>query len=126
MGVREDIAAHAAGAYPEECVGALLGDELGVREVVPLQNVARDRRRAFEVSARELLAVERRAEATGGRVWGFYHSHPDAAAEPSAADLAFASEGRWVVIVRVDDGRAGPPCAYALTAGVLQKVPDTF
>jgi proteasome lid subunit RPN8/RPN11 len=122
MGAPGDIAAHAARTYPEECVGALLGDALAVLEVVPLRNLAGDRRRAFEVSAGELLALERRAEATGLRVWGFYHSHPDAAAVPSAEDLAFASEGRWVVIVRVDGGLAGAPCVYALDAGVLRQV----
>ena len=97
--------AHAERAWPEECVGALLSDGA---TVVPLQNVASDRRSSFRVSARESIRLEQAAEAKGLSVLGFYHSHPDGPAVPSAADVESAA-GRWMFIIQVSGGVAGMP-----------------
>ena len=101
--------AHAERAWPEECVGAVLSDGA---TVLPLQNIAVDRRTSFLVSARESIALEREASAKGLSVLGFYHSHPDGPAEPSGTDVAQASPGRWMFIIPVIDGRAGEPRGF--------------
>lgn len=115
---------HAERAAPLEAVGALLGDEEAVRESVPLPNVAADPRRSFEVPARALLEVEQHADARGLKVWGTWHSHVDVPAVPSAADRAFPSPGRLLVIVPVVAGRAGAPRAWRWQEkGGLVEVP---
>lgn len=122
MSPRAQLTAHAERCYPEECVGALVGDALAVREAWPLDNVALDRRHGFEVSARAQLEVEGRAEAQGLRVWGYYHSHPDAPAVPSKADAALASPGRLVVIVAVARAQASAVRSYLLGPKGLREV----
>lgn len=102
------LRAHAEAAYPEECVGALLGDG-SVRQ---LTNVAVDRRTGFLVSAKETIALLSSAE-----VRGYYHSHPDGAAVPSREDAANASEGALTLIISVMNGVACPPRAFRFAAG---------
>jgi proteasome lid subunit RPN8/RPN11 len=122
MGPRACLTAHAERCYPEECVGALVGDALAVREAWPLENIAVDRRHGFEVSARALLEVEARADEQGLRVWGYYHSHPDAPAVPSTADAALASPGRLMVIVGVAFARVGAVRGFQPGANGLCEV----
>jgi proteasome lid subunit RPN8/RPN11 len=105
------LRAHAGRVFPEECVGAVLSD--GVT-VLPLANSAENRRCGFAVSARDCLWVEREAEARGLEVLGFYHSHPDGPAEPSASDVAHATPGRWMFIVRVVSGVAQAARAFSM------------
>ncbi len=99
------IRAHAERAFPEECVGAVLSDG----NVLPLENSAVDRRSGFLVSARDYLAAESHAERHGVTLRGFYHSHPDGPAVPSASDAEHAIEGFITVIVPVINGVAGVP-----------------
>lgn len=103
------MCAHAEALYPEECVGAMLGQGAVVQSTVPLSNVAFDRRSGFEISAREYLAIERQADAIGVQVLGFYHSHPDGLAQPSSRDVELAWPGWWTLIVPVWRGLAGKP-----------------
>ncbi len=93
----EQIRAHAKASYPRECCGILVGvrrDDLFVWSAQPTKNIdeinALDR---FRIAPREILAADRAAEANGGAVIGFYHSHPDHPAVPSASDLEYAWPG---------------------------------
>lgn len=97
--------AHAERAFPEECVGAVFSDG----NALPLENAAADRRSGFLVSARDYLAAEAHAERCGLFLRGFYHSHPDGPAVPSASDVEHAVEGFVTVIVPVINGVAGVP-----------------
>lgn len=103
------LGAHAAACYPEECVGALARDAHGAVSAVPLHNASPRPREAFAVSARDYLDAEAAAARVGGHLVGFYHSHPDAPAMPSARDAASAWRGWLTVIVPVARGVAGPP-----------------
>jgi len=80
-------------AGDEECCGALVGRPM-IDRIVPLANAASDRRSAYAITPRALFELERRVE-----VAGFFHSHPDGTAEPSARDLALAWPGYIYVIV---------------------------
>ena len=104
----------AEAAVPNECCGALLGDGADVTELVLLENVASTPRVAFEVSAKSYLQVEARAEATGVKVLGFFHSHVDASAVPSAVDTAMAHETFAMVITSVRGGVADVPRVFIL------------
>jgi proteasome lid subunit RPN8/RPN11 len=88
-------------ASPREACGLLLGELDGdlarVREHVRSVNLEA-RRGRFLVDPAAQLAAERRAEATGLRVLGAWHSHPGGAPEPSPADLAGAAYPLLVVL----------------------------
>ena len=68
--------AHAERAWPEECVGALLGHVHTLEVARPLQNVAPNRTAGFLTSASGYLAAEAEGEEKGLALRGFYHSHP--------------------------------------------------
>jgi proteasome lid subunit RPN8/RPN11 len=105
--VLEDIGREAARAYPEEGCGALLGEPGQVRAALPIPNTEKGTPRVrFEVSPKDYLRVEREADARGLKLLGFWHSHPDHPAQPSATDRAYAWEGLLTVIVSVQKGRA--------------------
>lgn len=74
-------------AYPLECCGVLLGDPAGVvQEAVPCANVAQNTRAGYRIDPAELIRIQRESRARGMAIIGFYHSHPEASAAPSAAD----------------------------------------
>lgn len=102
---------HAEAEAPRECVGALLGRDEQVVQVLPLVNSSATPERAFEVNAREYLRAESAAAAAKLEVVGFFHSHVDAEAVPSARDRA-ELQHRWLIIVPVRDGRAGEPRVF--------------
>lgn len=104
--------AHAERAWPEECVGALLGEGNTFVCARPLENVAAKRKAAFLVSAKDYLSAQAEAQAKGLSLLGFYHSHPDGPAEPSATDAASATPGEWTVILKVTAGVAAAPRAF--------------
>ena len=105
-GTLEAIRREAARAYPHEGCGALLGlavDE--VQETLPLPNTeVKAPRTRFVVSARDYIAVEDEADARGLRLLGFWHSHPDHPARPSATDRKYAWEGLLTLVIAVDNG----------------------
>ena len=113
--VLEEIARGAAKAYPYEGCGALLGESGHVRVTLPLPNTEKGTPRVrFEVSPRDYLRVEREADARGLKLLGFWHSHPDHPARPSATDRAYAWEGLLTVIVSVEKGRSGDIGAWEI------------
>jgi proteasome lid subunit RPN8/RPN11 len=96
---------HARAAYPEECCGVLVGwrgERTVVLSVHPAGNRsalrARDR---YQVDPRQILQLSRGAEGEGREIVGFYHSHPDYPARPSAIDAAQAWPGYVYLIVGV-------------------------
>lgn len=113
----EKIGAHAVKTYPEECCGALLGSDARgeggveqtrvVLEVIPLANRRKDSpQNRFEVSPRDVIEVERRADARGLKVVGWYHSHPDHPARLSQYDREHGWPWYSYVIVSVQNGAA--------------------
>lgn len=122
------IRAHGAAEYPLECCGVLLGnvrDEMKfVTEVRPLANVFEPdvgferlvndaaegsvgQERRFMVAPSTMLKLMKEERATGVRVLGFYHSHPNHPALPSEYDRVWAAPWYSYVIVSV---QSGEPC----------------
>ncbi len=102
------MAAHLVRAYPHEGCGVLVGfDAAGARRVVdaiPVDNAWPDeseKPRRFVLDSREQLRIERSLDGTGKSLVGFYHSHPDHPAEPSAFDLEAAWGFYSYLIARV-------------------------
>ncbi len=101
--------AHAEAAYPNECVGAMLGSSAsGGKAVVlamPLENSAEGSQRAFyELSPKSLLAADKAAQLMGLELLGIYHSHPDADAYFSQTDLQRSCPWYSFVVLSVKQG----------------------
>lgn len=93
--VRDAVIEHARETAPNEACGLLGGvstPEPTVLESIRTPNVARPPSRRFEIDPEALLAGRETIAEAGYELLGFYHSHPDSPAEPSATDLELA---RW-------------------------------
>ncbi len=102
--------AHAEAAYPNECVGAMLGttDASGktVGLAMPLENSAEGSQHAFyQLSKESLLAADKAAREMRLDVIGIYHSHPDADAYFSETDLKHSCPWYSFVVLSVKGGR---------------------
>lgn len=118
--VLEAICGHGRETYPEECCGAILGhtreDVALVKQAERILNASREmRERRFSIEPRDYLRLERRAEELGLSLLGFYHSHPDHPAAPSAYDREHALPFLHYLIVAVDKGRSGETTSWVLS-----------
>jgi proteasome lid subunit RPN8/RPN11 len=95
----EEIRQHARETYPDECCGFLVARpdppaRSEPRTIVAAERASNDfegeRRRRFVIRSEELRAAEHALEGTERVVAGFYHSHPDHPARPSAFDQEHA------------------------------------
>jgi desampylase len=97
--VLDAIAAHARMERPRECCGLLLGSDDLIVEAVPLENVAADGMRRYQIAPADYLAQIKSCRQRGDiAVVGAYHSHPRSEPVPSPTDLAEAFEHFWFVI----------------------------
>lgn len=108
----ESLRQHGEQTYPHECCGVLLGRvEAGlnvVERVVQAGNTRTDSaHNRYNISAAELIRIQREGRTAGLDIVGFYHSHPDHPAQWSVTDHA---EAHWLgcsyLITRVAAGRA--------------------
>jgi proteasome lid subunit RPN8/RPN11 len=110
---QSEISAHGERDYPYECCGLLLGRfaDSGAKvclEIYPISNAREEeaKRNRFLIRPEELIRGETYATARGLEVVGFYHSHPDHPALPSAYDLEHAWPIYSYVVVAVKSGHA--------------------
>ncbi len=124
------VCAHGEAAYPEECCGAMLGlvkatGEKHITQIVPLENHAAEiRHRRFEITAADYAELESKARAQDLILLGFYHTHPDHPARPSATDLAYAWPFFSYIILTVSAGKAGEMAAFVLDEDTMQFVSE--
>jgi proteasome lid subunit RPN8/RPN11 len=84
------VTAHARAAAPRECCGMLIGAGNAIRESMPAANLA-GKPTEFLIDPKDHIEALRRARRRGLEVLGFYHSHPQTPAWPSATDVAQAA-----------------------------------
>lgn len=95
QGICEQVA-----RYPGlESGGALVGRGSEVLEVMPAANVASDDHSEFVIPPEQLAGIVSMAEATGSRLLGTYHSHPNGNARMSRADVVLARHTGFLLIV---------------------------
>lgn len=118
--ILDAVRAHGQAAYPEECCGFLLGhagaEGNHVAAATRVENrQAENRERRYTITPEDYHAADRIARRQGLDIVGFYHSHPDHPARPSATDLAEATfPGYTYVIVSIREGRAADLTAWSL------------
>ena len=92
--LRNKLESVALAAYPREACGVLVGKPVSsgrVHDVWSLRNRnTSNPESGFAMDPGELVEALSRAQAAGLEQLGFWHSHPDAAAIPSARDRAAA------------------------------------
>lgn len=121
-GALEEVVEHARAAYPAECCGVLVGTDSDIVDAVRTRNLA-DHPHRFLIDPRDHIEARRDARRRGLRIVGFYHSHPDAPAAPSAVDRAEASYAEhFYLIVSVASGRADATL-FRLTDGDFVETP---
>lgn len=114
-------------SFPRECCGFILGEvRAGLRNVVLLIPTYNDREASaqsnrFAIDPMEFLKAERTAQREKLMLLGFYHSHPNGSARPSAFDLEHAWPWYSYVIVSVRDG-----IAEQITSWTLNKDGSQF
>lgn len=95
-----DMQAHAARAMRNEACGILLGRDGRIEHALSTANVAADPTCRFEIDPAALIAAHRASREGGWPVIGYYHSHPDGLARPSAIDCALAAhdDAVWAIV----------------------------
>lgn len=106
--------------YPSEGCGLLLGT-LGEEQVRVVSRRPVENRRTggaassrYLITADEVQAATKAAQADDLEIIGVYHSHPDAPARPSAYDRTHAWPWYRYLIVSVFDGRAAAAALWRL------------
>jgi proteasome lid subunit RPN8/RPN11 len=114
----DEIRRHGEAAYPAECCGAMVGRSVdGGKEVVrlvPAVNRRTDDPHRYLIAPEDLRRVEVEARKESLEVVGYYHSHPDHPARPSAFDTEHAWPWYSYLIVRIDHGRAADAASWVL------------
>ena len=108
----DQIKEHAQKDYPYECCGILLGKfengEKTVTQVLEILNEKEDENihNRYLIPSSKILETELYAIKNGLDIVGFYHSHPDHSAIPSAYDVEHALPVYSYLIVSVYDAKA--------------------
>lgn len=119
-GLLRAIERHGEAAYPEEGCGILLGRAEDGRkvvvEIVPVENRREDaaRHNRYLIPPEAVLAGEQAAAQKGLDVVGFFHSHPDHPAQPSAFDRDHAWPWYSYLITAIHTGRAASTRSWRL------------
>ena len=121
----DTILAYATSAHPHECCGLLLGEGGQITQARPAANIHPEPARHFEIDPRALIDAHKAARAGGPQVIGYYHSHPNGLARPSATDRAQAARDGsvWAIITadRITLWRSGDAGFEALPYEVAPR-----
>jgi proteasome lid subunit RPN8/RPN11 len=113
--VIEAIRRHGAETFPYECCGALIVVDGVIVEALALPNTTSGgAARRFRIGPDDYRRSEARARGRGGELAGFYHSHPNEPARPSAYDLEHAWPNLVYVIISVLAGTPADVRAWHL------------
>lgn len=102
--------ADAESAFPDECCGFVFGTEESTTRIVTEIKVVNnskegDKRRRFEIAAKDYLLAEKFADENGLLLLGVYHSHPGHPAIPSEHDRVAAQPYFSYIILSIIEGK---------------------
>ena len=114
----DEIRRHGEAAYPAECCGAMVGRVEGAAKDVlrlsPAVNRRTDDPHRYLIAPDDLRQLEREVRKAWQEIVGYYHSHPDHPARPSAFDAEHAWPWYSYLIVRIDRGRGTDVASWVL------------
>lgn len=126
----DEIRRHGEAAYPAECCGALVGRADGAaKDVVrlwPAVNRRTDDPHRYLIAPDDLRRLELEVRAAGQEIVGYYHSHPDHPARPSAFDTEHAWPWYSYLIVRIAGGRSADLASWVLDDDRPQMHPESL
>ena len=126
----DEIRRHGEAAYPAECCGALVGRADGAaKDVVrlwPAVNRRTDDPHRYFIAPDDLRRLELEVRAAGQEIVGYYHSHPDHPARPSAFDTEHAWPWYSYLIVRIEGGRSADLASWVLDDDRPQMHPESL
>ena len=108
--LQERMFNHLRGAYPNEGGGLLIGSlsdgTIEIKDIAEAENTFPDEEQFHRMGLAPdfWMKVEDEADERGLQIVGFYHSHPDVAANPSEYDLSHAFPNLAYIIVSVQKG----------------------
>jgi len=99
-GVLDALCEMSGAAHPHEACGILLGEGAQITAAIPTRNVHPDPETHFEIDPQALIDAHRMEREGGPAIMGYYHSHPNGDARPSATDRAMAAgDGKlWAIV----------------------------
>jgi len=105
--VLDEIHAHAASAYPEECCGLLISDKSKrVTESIRMKNAYKGPKNdRYNIDPLELFKADRASAQRGLTIVGIYHSHPDYPATLSRFDMEHSFPWYAYIVVSVPHGK---------------------
>lgn len=100
----EQMLHHARLSPRLEVCGFITAKAGRARRCVAVPNVADQPGRRFTMDPASQIRVQRRMREQGEQLFGIYHSHPNAPAQPSATDLRLAAypDALYIIISLVD------------------------
>ena len=102
---------HIKDTYPEEGCGALIGSENEsrlIKKVIPIENkIEKSKTKRYVINPEDIIKVENKAKEEKLELLGFFHSHPDAPAEPSTFDLEHSWPWYSYVIISIKQKERG-------------------
>ena len=117
--------------YPNECcgimVGSVDGDTKSVNELIPAVNERTDSlTNRFLIPSDFVQEIEAELRHTDSSIVGFFHSHPDVPARPSAYDQGHAWPWYSYLIVSVMKGQVGEVLNWKLKDDRSAFDPETI
>jgi len=126
-----EIRCHGEESFPDECCGFLIGTRTDAAKTVEdvrrtANEMATSRQTRFLISPEAYMDAEKHAQQKGWQVLGFYHSHPNHPARPSAHDLEQAWPWYSYLIVSVQEGRAEEVTSWVMKDDRTQFDPEAL
>ena len=97
-----------------------------VVRLAPAVNRRTDDPHRYLIAPDDLRRLDADVRAAGLDIVGYYHSHPDHPAAPSAFDAAHAWPWYSYVIVRIDRGRGAELASWVLADDRPQMLPESL
>lgn len=128
----EEMVAHARASLPDECCGIIAGKEGVAQKLYRTRNSEASPFR-YNIDPRDLLNIEREADANGWQVLVIYHSHVASDAYPSPTDIRLSQwpgtdpptdlyPGAYYALVSLKDRDAPVVRAFTIHAGEVEEL----
>src|SRR5690606_35956488 len=110
--LQSQIFQHLQSTYPNEgggfLLGSIKGENIRILETIQIDNVFAEEEQyhRYAMTPQDWMRLEDEADSRGLTLVGYYHSHPDSPAIPSAYDRDHALPNFVYIITSVQDAKA--------------------